>query len=501
MRVRTRFRIVWAVSSCVTFVLAFGLTWSLRATRKADACRELSIALQQNVLERIALSDEFFLFGETRARVHWERKSAQLAALLDEAVLRFDSENERSIVADMVRGLEGSRVLFEEILKTGRGGTTEAEGQGRDGELRRRLTAVLHLTSFDLYGRASALTAGASRRMEGGRQLTLLLACLLIGPVLALIANGLLTDRLLERRITRLRAGTKHLAAGDLGHRVAIDDDDELAELGQAFDKMAAELQHAYGTLETQAAKVATLNRELSGRVAQLEDVNRELETFSYSVSHDLRAPLRHVIGFVELLEERSGNDLGADSKRYLSVISEAAKRMGVLIDDLLAFSRMGRAEMMQRRISSQLLVDGVVRDLADQTAGRGILWDIAALPEVVGDESMLRQVWFNLIANALKFSKLRAPARIAIGAIEADPQEVHFFVRDNGVGFDMRHVGKLFGVFQRLHAAGEFEGTGVGLAIVQRILNRHGGRIWAEGTPDLGATFWFSLPRKGSQS
>jgi light-regulated signal transduction histidine kinase (bacteriophytochrome) len=242
-------------------------------------------------------------------------------------------------------------------------------------------------------------------------------------------------------------------------------------------------------------AKIRELNLALKTQVEQLAASNRELEAFSYSVSHDLRAPLRHIIGFVDLLNSKGMAALDEKSRHYLEVITEAAKKMGNLIDDLLAFSRMGRAEMMKTRVDFGSLVRNTVKELAEEANEREIEWEIAMLPDVVGDSAMLRQVVFNLLANAVKFTRPRARARIEIGALDQE-HETHFYVRDNGVGFDRAYINKLFGLFQRLHKPEEFEGTGVGLAIVQRIIMRHGGRVWAEGTVDGGATFWFSLPK-----
>jgi len=242
-------------------------------------------------------------------------------------------------------------------------------------------------------------------------------------------------------------------------------------------------------------AKIAELNAALKDQVDQLEASNRELEAFSYSVSHDLRAPLRHIIGFVDLLNAKTPEGLDDKSRHYLVVISEAAQKMGVLIDDLLAFSRMGRAEVMKTRVDMAQLVSDIVRDLTEENKDRQIEWQVAPLPPVVGDLAMLRQVLVNLVANAVKFTRPREVARVEVGAVDEE-RETRFYVRDNGVGFDATYVNKLFGLFQRLHATDEFEGTGVGLAIVQRIVMRHGGKVWAEGSVDGGATFWFSLPK-----
>jgi PAS domain S-box-containing protein len=240
--------------------------------------------------------------------------------------------------------------------------------------------------------------------------------------------------------------------------------------------------------------KIKKLNQDLQHRTVELEATNKELEAFSYSVSHDLRAPLRHIDGFVGLFQKHVGDKLDEKGRRYLTTISTAAKQMGTLIDDLLVFSRMGRAEVHQTRVHLGSLVKEVQRSLSAETKGRTIEWKVDALPDVQADPAMLRQVLVNLLANAVKYTRPRERAEIEIGCV-ANDSEVVVLVRDNGVGFDMEYVHKLFGVFQRLHSASEFEGTGIGLANVRRIIHRHGGRTWAEGTVGGGATFYFSLP------
>jgi signal transduction histidine kinase len=237
------------------------------------------------------------------------------------------------------------------------------------------------------------------------------------------------------------------------------------------------------------------LERRVADRTAELEAANRELEAFAYSVSHDLRAPVRHIDGFTGLLAKRSEHTLDAQGRHYLDSISGAARRMGALIDDLLAFSRMSRSEMTRGSVDLGALAHEVVRDLAAEARGRAVEWQVGDLPVVTGSRAMLRLVLVNLVSNALKYTLPRERARIEIGAGSGEAGEVVVFVRDNGVGFDMRYAGKLFGVFQRLHPADEFEGTGIGLATVRRIVTRHGGRTWGTGEVGVGATFYFSLP------
>ncbi len=242
------------------------------------------------------------------------------------------------------------------------------------------------------------------------------------------------------------------------------------------------------------------LERRVAERTSELLEVNRELEAFSYTVSHDLRAPIRHVAGFVDLLKRHLGPSADDKTLRHLKTISEAARQMGALIDGLLGFSRLGRVELALAPVDTAALVRSVIEELAPDLQGRTIEWDIGELPAVRADATLLRVVWTNLLSNAAKYTAQTTIARVTITAAPhvPDPGEsagILFTVADNGIGFDMAWSGKLFGVFQRLHAAEDFPGTGVGLATVRRIVKRHGGRIWAHAVPDQGATFSFTLP------
>jgi PAS domain S-box-containing protein len=238
------------------------------------------------------------------------------------------------------------------------------------------------------------------------------------------------------------------------------------------------------------------LDRRVLERTAELEAANKEMHAFTYTVSHDLRAPLRHIDGFLELLQKKAGAVLDDQSRHYMDTISRAARKMSLLIDDLLSFSRMGRHAMSFKPVDLEPLVHELIRDFEPDAAGRTIEWRIGDLPAVDGDAAMLRIVLSNLIANALKFTRPRQEARIEIGTLPGQASETVIFVRDNGVGFENAYADKMFGVFQRLHHTDEFEGTGIGLASVRRIVARHGGRTWAEGQPGQGAEFFFSLPQ-----
>jgi PAS domain S-box-containing protein len=240
------------------------------------------------------------------------------------------------------------------------------------------------------------------------------------------------------------------------------------------------------------------LERKVAQRTASLQEAMQELESFSYSVSHDLRAPLRHINGFAELLLKKAGDQLDNTGRRYADNIALAARRAGEMVDELLAFSRLGRAALRKKQVSMNEILEEARQELAEDAQGRVIHWRIAELPEAECDRSLIRLVWQNLLGNAVKYTATRQQAEIEIGA-EADEREIRYFVRDNGVGFDMRFADKLFGVFQRLHRDEEFAGNGIGLANVKRIVGRHGGRIWAEAEVDRGSEFSFTLPCRGA--
>jgi len=332
--------------------------------------------------------------------------------------------------------------------------------------------------------------------------------------VVALIASVWLQRVLTKPILATATVAREVVEHRDFSLRARKTTQDEIGSMVDAFNDMlveigrrAEELSASNRSLEREMAERlradderAKLNAELEQRVAertaQLESANKELESFSYSVSHDLRAPLRAVVGFSKLLVEDHALQLDAEARRKLDVIQSEGARMGTLIDELLAFSRLGRKSMQMSDLDMTELARSTFGGLNGQVEGARVEFQLGALPRAKGDRVLVGQVWANLLSNAVKFSSRREKPRIEVSAI-SDEREHVYFVRDNGAGFDPRYRAKLFGVFQRLHSASEFPGTGVGLALVERIVLRHGGRVWADSRPDEGATFYFTLPKE----
>ena len=332
------------------------------------------------------------------------------------------------------------------------------------------------------------------------KMVNLLLMLSSIFIVLSALAFALSTrlQRLVSEPLIRLTETARLIALQkDYGVRAVKSSQDEIGELVDAFNEML-------GTIQAKERDNQKLNAELEARVlvrtAQLEAANKELEAFSYSVSHDLRAPLRHASGYVDLLVDRFKEGLPEKALHYLDAIADSVRQMGVLIDDLLQFSRNGRAELRQAPTDLNAIFREARGTLEADNPGREVEWTVGNFPPVFCDGAMLKLVWTNLLSNALKFTRTRTPARIEAGCREEGAEYV-FFVKDNGVGFDMRYAKNLFGVFQRLHTMEEFDGTGIGLANVRRIILRHGGRTWAEAEPEKGASFYFTLPIKKQEA
>lgn len=396
----------------------------------------------------------FYITGNEKFLEHYQPRSATVQIALDKArQLTQDNPEQQRELAALEAMIKAKLGTIDEVIRLRRKGDTNAaypliasgQGKQRMDEIRTVIAGMELKEKRLLNQRAAEAQAAAGRTM----------AIIIFGSLLALGLVGVAGFRVRHDLIRRKKA------------------EDAAREL----------------------------NVTLKERAAQLEVSNQELESFCYSVSHDLRAPLRHVQGYVQMLRRELPSGLSEKGQHYAQTLTRVSLEMGNLVDDLLAFSRMNRTEMTEASIPLDPLVKSVIHNLELVTEGRNIAWKVSPLPEVFGDHSMIKQVFANLLSNAVKYSRERDQAVIEIGVAGEEEGGTIFFVRDNGAGFDMQYAHKLFGVFQRLHAAEEFEGTGIGLANVRRIIARHGGRVWAEGKPNAGATFYFTLKLEKEQT
>ena len=397
-----------------------------------------------------------------------------------------------------------------ELRKTNEQLQQEVVERGRAEEILRERASLLDLTHDTVFvrdmndvitywNRGAEELYGWTNQEAIGQVSHQLMRTIFPEPLEEINTNLLRTGRWEGELIHATRDGTPVVAASrwslqrdEVGNPIAIlETNNNITERKQAEEA----LRRSRDELEI---KVKERTADLGKMNIDLQSVNKELEAFAYSVSHDLRAPVRHIAGFTALVQKHAEPVLDDKSRHHINMILESANRMGNLVDDLLAFSRIGRAETHKTTVRLEQLVKDVIREIAPDTQGRKINWRIGSLPICYCDPSLLRLVFSNLVSNAVKFTRTRPQAEIEIGSSNHTADEAVVFVKDNGVGFDMKYRDKLFGVFQRLHSQDAFDGTGIGLATVQRIVHRHGGRVWAEASVDNGATFFVALPNPG---
>lgn len=452
---------------------------------------------------------------------HYKRALVQMNTRMDSlsktlGAINFKPEGSQAIVLDMQKELEKARVLFHRLKDshesfTSKYGTDISEDIDpfRHQEIE-DLSRMLSVSSMYLVTSAQYLMKlSVEKQSKEIRYYGRLIMAGLTLSFTILIFVVYIFSRRLNNSITTLKDGTSRIAARDLAFRVKLTGNDELSDLSRSINEMSQILQESYEALEDEIEErkraeeslqesekqLNELNATLEQEIIKLNEANCEMESFTYSVSHDLRAPLRHIAGFVALLLETDTSGLDEMGRHYLKVIADSAKKMSCLIDDLLSFSRMGRGEMAVSSVNLEQVTQEVIEEISrDIPSDRHIEWHTGDLPVVTGDRAMLRLALVNLILNAVKYSKTVEKPVIEIGTVPSEDGHT-VFVKDNGVGFNMKYVDKLFGLFQRLHSSEEYEGTGVGLANVRRIIGRHGGRTWAEGELKKGATFYFTLP------
>jgi signal transduction histidine kinase len=461
----------FAVAIALLIAVAAALLANQRRVGQAldDLSRSQSII--STVLMMRIIAGEVTISRTDRHPIQWQTGMRVLANVLDS--VRTESAAERIVLQTMKQNVSDADALFHRFETIVTPHQARFLGNRQTDILGHRINDALQLALGNVNLNALRLSELEATEVRVARRQVLWTSFFLVLAALAILQAYLVFfRRSVLAPIKQLQSATDRIAAGDLEHRVGLGPANEFGELGRRFDRMAGQLQ------ASQARQQVAI---------------KELDAFAYSVSHDLRAPLRGMDAFSQILQSKYAAHMDEDALHCLQMIRDNAKQMGRLIDDLLAFSRLSQQPLRKERVDQEALVHAVLQSLQAERKGRHIDVTIGALPAADADPRLLRQVWVNLIANALKFSKGRDTAVIHIDAETQDGAPV-YYVQDNGVGFDMRYAHKLFGVFQRLHRAEDYEGTGVGLAIVQRIVARHGGRIWTLAAKNQGATFYFTL-------
>lgn len=492
MQVRNRLLLNSALSiiaaSAVLLVLFISAYYILRAVEKTD----IANGIVTGAFERATLRSDYAQSGSERAKAQWFAKNEQVGRLLKSALEKFADPADRKIINELIENNEAIGKLFIAMIEN-REGATDNNELRRETDLRLRNQYNMRL--YDLVLRCRELqNSGRTALFSVIWKAGWWIAGVLVLAMAAAIVNSWTMGRSISRRIKALTRGAAVIGEGNLDHRIYIRGKDELASLSDALNAMTEKLQGSYSDLEREVTDRRRAEEELKKRSMALESANSELESFSYTISHDLRAPLRAIDGFSEMLLKDIGNQLDPESVLKFSVIRSNTEKMNQLIEDLLKFSRSGRAVLSESRTDIQALVLEVWKELKNINPDRNIELKIDSLPPAFCDRSLIRQVLSNLLGNAVKFTRGIEHAVIEVGGSNTGQYNT-YFIKDNGSGFDMRHYNKIFEIFSRLHSEKEYEGTGVGLAIVKKIIDKHGGKVWAESKPGKGAAFYFTLP------
>lgn len=433
--------------------------------------------LVREIFDLNALTNDYLLHREERAKIQWQKKYQSIKQLLNQPESNDPVSKEHR--GRIEQELRISETTFKQLIAS--------SNNVQSSSIEERLQGKLQISAQLMVGSAIQLSRISLQERQTIRESANRLVLVLILVIaLALLIIFFFIYRKMVEPITNLTTVAKQVRNGDLSPRAIVFAKDEFGDLAITFNLMLDSLKESQEHLE----------KKVQERTQQLETSNKDLEAFSYSVSHDLRAPLRAIDGFSQILEEDYANKFDEEGKDVIATIRTSTQEMGTLIDDLLSFSRLGRQSMKLQTINMTTLAKSVFDELQKTNHDREIQFSCEDLPEIQGDSSLLRHVWINLLSNAIKYTNKKSKAQIMIGS-KIQGNDILYYVQDNGAGFDMKYVNKLFGVFQRLHDRRDFEGTGVGLAIVARVITKHGGKVWAEGEVDKGATFYFSLPKK----
>jgi signal transduction histidine kinase len=502
MKIRTRLHIVAAASAALVVIISLLFYWSQHRLATANKAKNLADEIVSSVFERNTLKSDYLGNGNQRAKEQWLSKQNQISDLLKKAPANLVSISDRQTFDDIRKNLEGSSAIFQQILYNRESAKNSQRLQSQANEIENRLEGQLLVKFLDTIAEAHRLQK-ASNLMIVSTQRTAAWVSLsiIVSIALFMIIVSWSIGRIINKGIKSLQQGAAAIGAGNLHHTIPLTGEDEFANVATAFNTMSGKLAESHAALELDivarkrvACEIEGLNQELNQTVAQLQGANQELEAFAYSVSHDLRAPLRAMGGFSEALMEDFGDKLEPEARDYLDEIIIGSRHMGQLIDGLLTLSRSTRGELRHDRIDLSVMADRIRVELEKSEPQRLMEWRVEPGLSTGGDARMIEVIMRNLLGNAWKYSTGTAEPIIRVYA-EMEGSERFYCVADNGAGFDMAHAGKLFQPFQRLHRQDEFPGIGIGLATAQRIVHRHGGTFHAAGIPHKGATFRFSLP------
>lgn len=493
MRIKTLVAVGMAVTVAILAPVATGLYVGFQGVNEALRKEEVVRDIARGIFELTTLTGDYLLHYEIRAKTQWKQKHKSLGQLFDEP--GFEGAKEEPAIAVLRERHRKIGEIFAQLL------VSHAKQQTQENQadlwlvVEQRLAARLLIQSQIMENDAFRLESeGVAGVRATGRRAVWLGIGLVASILIVMAATWIVIVYRVVRPLRELERGIMILGGGNLDHRISGLGRDEIGEVGNAFNAMAEERKRAEGEVRALAVE---LEQRVKGRTAELAGANKELKAFAYTVSHDLRAPLRSMDGFSRALLEDYGGKLDEQGKDFLERIRGASQNMAQLIDGILQLSRVTRVELALSEVDLSGIAEVIVAELRDADSDRGAVFDIAPGIVAYGDARMLRRVLENLIGNAWKFTGKNPQARIEVG-VTGDDGALTYYVRDDGAGFDMAYVDKLFCPFQRLHSTAEFKGTGIGLATVARIVQRHGGRVWAEGNIDHGATFYFTLSPEG---
>ncbi len=558
MQIKQRLKINAVASAITVFIIVIVFSLALYRIYHAVEESNIANRIMSTSLERVALRNDYDQTGAKRAKEQWVAKHEQLGQLLKEASRIFRDAEDKKTIKEMIDTQESVGRIFAALVANREEKISGPSHTDLSQEVGNRLISQLNMRVYTITLQVGKLQKSSTEalfsalRLGGGG-----IVCVLVILIGAAVINSLTMSRAISKRVRMLRDGALVIGGGDLDHKIDVKGDDEFAELSDAFNDMTVKLRASYHDLEHEISERRradeqlqkaydeleeriqertkelkdlndTLEQRISERTAELraanetlrdsrvaalnlmrdaldarketevtneelEFSNKELESFIYSVSHDLRGPLRHISGFADLLMKDMAGKLDEKGKRYLSRVCDGSEKMSRLIDDLLNLSRISRQEIEREEVNVSTIAASVIADLREAHPGRSVEVDIKEGLTASADQGLIEVVLSNLLGNAWKFTAKTEHALIEFGTIE-QKSKIIYYVRDNGAGFDQQYAGKMFWPFHRLHSEAAFEGTGIGLAIVDRIVRRHGGKIWAEGAEGKGATIYFSL-------